>query len=91
MNKKIKGVIVTRSKKAKSEMPINNISEMLELPILGVIPEDKRFQNSLALKEALLHSFPGSKPAIEYKKIAAKLIGNYDYNEKPKLFERFFR
>ncbi len=90
MGKKILGVIVARAKGRKTEMPISNIQEMLELPILGVIPEDKRFQSSLVMKDALIHLHPKSKPAIEYKKIAAKLIGKNDYAEKPNFFERFF-
>ena len=33
-------------------MPVANIAEMLELPIIGVIPEDERVQEALSLKDA---------------------------------------
>lgn len=90
MKKKVLGVIVTKVKKGKSEMPISNIQEMLELPILGVIPEDKKFQAALMSKEALLHAFPKSKAAQEYKKIAAKIIGKNDFKEDSSFFSKIF-
>lgn len=86
MGKKIKGVIVTRVRNAKSEMPIDNIKEMLELPILGVIPEDESVQEALALKDALVHTHPRSQAARAYKRIAAKLAG-VNYKEKSWLAE----
>jgi len=90
LGKKVMGVIVTRVRYSKTEMPLSNISEMLELPIIGIIPEDDRVQSSLMMKEALVHSYPRSRAAIEYKRIAANIIGKTDYHEKPKFFERFF-
>ena len=78
LGRKVVGVIVTRVSGAKTEMPIENISEMLELPILGVVPEDRRIQQSLVMKDAIVHTFPKSRVAQEYKKIAAKLI-NKEY------------
>ncbi len=81
MRKKIIGVIVTRVQNTKTEMPISNISEMLELPIIGIIPEDQKIKQSLVMKDSIVHTFPKSKAAIEYKKTAARLIGNNDYHE----------
>ncbi|MEM4259334.1 MAG: cell division ATPase MinD [Candidatus Pacearchaeota archaeon] len=81
MGKKIKGVIVTRVKGSKYEMPVTNIKEMLELPILGVIPEDAKVQEALLMKDALMHTHPNSKAAKAYKKIAAKIAG-ISYKEK---------
>ncbi|MBU0466222.1 MAG: cell division ATPase MinD [Nanoarchaeota archaeon] len=90
LGKSVKGVIVTRVKKnSKTQMPISNIAEMLELPILGVIPEDERIQQSLVMKDALVHTHPKSKPALAYKKIAAKLV-NMEFNEKPSFFDKLF-
>lgn len=90
MNKKVLGVIVTKVKKSKSEMPISNVQEMLEIPILGVIPDDKKFQSALAMKEALIHAYPKSKAAQEYKRIAAKLIGKNDFKKNIGFFNKIF-
>ena len=76
LNKDVKGVIITRHRKSKIEMPIENIQDMLELPILGIIPEDKNVQKSLYLKDAVLHTHPKSKASRAYKEIAERLLGS---------------
>lgn len=90
MGKKVRGVIVTRVKNSKTEMPISNLKDMLEMPILGIIPEEKRVQSALIMKEALVHAYPKCKASISYKKIAAKLIGRDNYQEKTGFFSRLF-
>ncbi|MBI2452030.1 AAA family ATPase [Candidatus Pacearchaeota archaeon] len=91
LGKPVSGIIVTRVTGSKTEMPISNISEMLELPILGVIPEDKRIKSSLVNKDAVVHTHPKCRSARNYKKIAAKLIGNNNYHEKISFFDFLLR
>ncbi len=88
LGKDILGVIVTRVRGRKTEMPLTNIREMLDLPILGVIPEDKHMQQALVSKNAIFHVYPNSKAARAYKRIAARIAGvSYD---EPGIFARFF-
>lgn len=82
LGKEVKGIIVTRVKNNKTEMPIENIKDMLELPILGIIPEDDRVQLSVVMKDALIHTHPKSKASRAYKKVAANISGNSNYQEK---------
>lgn len=89
LGKPITGVIVTKFKGSKHEMKLSNISEMLELPILGVIPEDEKVSAALVAKDALVHVYPYSKSARAYKRVAAKLIG-HDYREEAGFFGRLF-
>lgn len=86
--KEVKGVIVTRVKGRNSEMSISNIRDILEVPILGVIPEDRNMQTALSKKDAIVHTNPNSGASIAYKKIAAK-IANVRYSE-PGMFARMF-
>ena len=86
MGKNVMGVVVTRVRRVKTEMPLANIRDMLDVQILGVIPEDDRMQTALVEKDAILHTHPRSKAAIAYKKIAAKITG-VDYKE-PNLLSR---
>ena len=74
MGKHVKGVIITRVKGNKYEMNLKNIQEMLELPILGVVPEDPSVSEALADRNAVFINNPRSKAARSYKKIAAKLL-----------------
>lgn len=90
LGKSVKGVIVTRVRNVKTEMPISNVRDMLELPILGVVPEDKNMQNALVLKDALVHTHPKSRAARAYRMIAARLMGNMSYREPLSLWEKVF-
>jgi septum site-determining protein MinD len=89
LKKEVKGVIVTRVKGSKTEMPIQNVKDMLELPILGIVPEDERVPISVVKKDALMHTHPRCGAAKAYRKIAAKLIGKERYRE-PGFFARLF-
>lgn len=90
LGKEVRGVIVTRVRGEKAEMPIANIKDMLELPILGVIPEDRNVPKSVVMKDALVHTHPKSRAARAYKRLAAKLIGKNDYKEKYSFWEMLF-
>lgn len=88
LGKEVKGVIINRVRKRRTEMPIENVEDMLELPILGIVPEDGKVQVALTMKDALIHTHPNSKAAIAYKKVAAQLAG-IPY-EKPSFLGRLF-
>lgn len=89
LGKKIIGVVITRVNANKSQMPISNINDMLELPIIGIVPEDKNISKSLVMKNALIHTHPRSKASRAYKKLALKLIGKNSYDEQS-WWERLF-
>lgn len=75
MNKLVRGVIITRVQKDGLDMPLKNLKDMLELPILGIVPEDKAIRKSLVMKNSVLHTHPNSKAAQAYREIAAKILG----------------
>lgn len=88
LGKKVKGVIITRVSGNQHEMSIGNVKEMLDLPILGVVPEDKKVLASLRHKDAVIHMYPYTKSALAYKKIAAKIAGvNY---RDPSFWKKMF-
>ena len=75
MGKAVTGVIVTRKSGDKSEMLLDDIEEMLETRILGVVPEDSKVKEAAAAKDILVRSHSRSKAARAYKELAAKLLG----------------
>lgn len=93
LKKTITGVIVTRVKKNKFELQPETVKDMLEIPILGMVPEDKTIQMALGAKDAVVHIFPKSKPARAYKEIVAKLLElEYDSNkDRPSFWNRIRR
>ena len=93
MKKPVLGVIITRVKKNDIEMQPETVKEMLEVPILGMVPEDISIQKSLNLKDAVVHSYPKSKASRAYKEIASKLLDvEYDSNkDRESFWKRLFR
>lgn len=90
LGKQVKGVIITRVKKDGLDMPFNNVKEMLELPILGIIPEDSKVRHSHVLKDAVFHTHPKSQSARAYKEIAMKITGKNYPRDRVSLWRRLF-
>jgi septum site-determining protein MinD len=93
MNKTVMGVIVTRVRKDDIEMSPENVRDMLEVPILGMVPEDDYVRRALNKKDAIIHVYPKSKSARAYKEIAAKMLDvEYDSRkDAPTIWEILFK
>ncbi len=88
----IKGIIINKKRGKKFELSTEDIEETTGLPVLAVLPEDIKVLEALAeTKPAVLHS-PKRDISIEYKKLAAFMIGEEykDNRLKAKLKEFFF-
>lgn len=81
MKKTVLGVIVTRVRKDKIEMSPESVKDMLETPVLGMIPEDITVKKALNKKDAVIHTHPHSNASRAYKEIAARIV-SVDYNSK---------
>ena len=88
LNKDIKGLIVNRVAGKRTEMPIKNIKEMLEIPILGIIPEDSCVQRALLKRDAVMHVYPKSRASRAYMNISAKLVGRKINSNHEGIFSR---
>ncbi len=92
-NKSVIGVIITRVKKNDIEMQPETVKEMLEVPILGMVPEDISVSKALNRKDAVIHTHPKSNASRAYKEIAAKLL-DVEYNsdkDKEKMIRRLLQ
>jgi len=74
-DKKVTGVIITRQEGKKWEMPLDSIKDMLEVPILGIVPEDDSVKISQQLKSAVVTTHPRSSSARAYQKISRRILG----------------
>jgi len=75
INKPIKGVIITRYSGSKYEMSFSNIRDMLESPIIGVIPEDEAVKASQVMKNAVVFTHPRSRATFAYVKATKRILG----------------
>jgi len=93
MKKPVMGVIVTRVRKDNIEMTPETVKDMLETPILGMIPEDMNIKRSLNQKDAIIHTHPYSNASKAYKEIAARIVKeDYDSNkDRPPFWRRIFK
>lgn len=88
LKKNVIGVLVTRVRGDNKEMKLREISNLLEKPIIGVIPEDDHVRESVMIRDAVVHTKPRSHASRNYKKTAAKMI-DFAYKE-PNFFARLF-
>jgi septum site-determining protein MinD len=88
-NKEIKGIIINRVTNSKFEMPMSSIKEMLEKPIIGIIPEDDSVKKSIIMKDAVFHTHPRSPVSKAYKNIALRILGEKP-TEKRSFWDRLF-
>jgi len=81
MKKEVIGTVITRHTGESHEMDIPTIKDMLEVPILGIIPEDKAVKESQKIKNAVVYTHPKSKAAKSYNKTAKRILGPEYYKE----------
>ena len=75
-------------------MSLSNIKDMLEVPIIGIIPEDDSIKESQVLKNAVIHTHPKSLASKHYILTSKRVLGENIKLEVPKksgAFSRFFR
>ena len=75
MKKNVLGVVITRMKNAPWELSPEEVEMMCEVPVIGIVPEDWNVNKSIFDKVPGVAQSPYSQSAIEYKKLAARLIG----------------
>ncbi len=73
---KIVGVVVNRVRGRSHEMTVADIRDMLEVPVIGIVPEDISVPRSIAEKTPVVHYNPRSPAAREFKRLAASISGD---------------
>lgn len=85
MRKQILGVVLTRFNNDGMDMRVKEIENLLEYPVLGIIPEDKNVRKANFKGKPLLMKYPESEASLAYKELAAKILGKRleDYMTPP--------
>lgn len=69
------GVIVNRRHNDVTELSLYDVRQLLEVPILGYIPDDIHVRKSLKISHPVVFLYPDAPSSVGYKKIAAHLLG----------------
>lgn len=71
---KTAGVVVSRAYGEETDIPKGEIEEMLEVPVLGVIPEDPEVQRASAFEEPVVIRSPDSSSGKALRELASELF-----------------
>jgi len=88
-NKKILGVVINRKTNKSHELTAKEIENVLSIPVLVEIPEDKTVHQSIAAKKPLLEYEPNSPAAFEIRRLAYYLAGRDFPFERTQIKQRF--
>jgi septum site-determining protein MinD len=72
---RILGVVVNRIKGLKHELSLNEIKSILEVPIIGAVPEDIAVPKSIAKRIPVVRHKPKSRASVEFQRLAARIVG----------------
>jgi septum site-determining protein MinD len=73
--KKVLGTVVNRIKGKRHELTRKEIENVVGLPVLAEIPEDKNVSKSIASKRPIVDLEPNSPAAVEIRRLAHVLCG----------------
>ncbi len=86
----IKGIIVNKSRNKKFELNPKDIEDAAGVPVIGVVPDDVRVLEALSQMTPASIKDPKRDVAVEYKKLAASLVGEkYVDNRLKSRIKRF--
>ena len=68
-------VMISPSGMLKGGAALHYIKDMLEAPLLGIIPEAEQVKESQVLKNAVIHTHPKSRVAKTYHTTSRRLLG----------------
>lgn len=71
----ISGIILNKVKGKKYELSLESIQDSTKVPIVSVLNDDEKLLEALAQNKPLTHLRPNNDVAVEYKKLAAALMG----------------
>jgi len=86
--KEVIGALVNRHK-GKLEMKIDKIEGILEIPVIGIVPEDEHVKKALVRDNSVYHLYPNSKASKSYLKLAHYINGDTYYEEKKSILKDF--
>jgi|SRR3989344_849620 len=86
--KEVIGAVVNRQR-GKLEMKMSKIESLLEVPVVGIIPEDEYVKKALVKNDSVYNIYPNAKSSKAYKKLAHYITGNVFYEEKTNLLKDF--
>ncbi len=81
LHTKAPGIIINRASRERTDLSQREIESILELPVIGVIPEDIEVKRAVALGEAVVLRSPKAPAAKAFKKLVETLLKSKGKND----------
>lgn len=75
LGKKILGIVVTHVRKKSHDITLEEVQATLQAPIIGSIRYDENIHAAHAVRHPVVHTHHETAATVDYKKLAANLIG----------------
>jgi len=75
LGKNVLGIVLNRVKGDHTELSIDNVETITDTRVIGVIHENQDIREALKQRQPVVYSHPDSKVSIQFRKLAANLIG----------------
>ncbi|PIO00623.1 septum site-determining protein MinD [archaeon CG10_big_fil_rev_8_21_14_0_10_43_11] len=77
------GIVINKYQGKNYELTEENIEEFTELPVVAIIPDDEKVKRAIMEQTPITISEPNAKTSMEFKKLAARVVGKeYVYIEE---------
>ncbi len=85
-NTNVMGVVLNRIRRARTELTDDEIKSILELPILGKVPEDPLIPQSIHKKIPVVNHKSGSPSSLAIKRFGSNIVGE-EFRESGGIFQ----
>ncbi len=72
----VSGIIINKARGKRYELSLDDIQEATKMPVVSVLYDNSKIIEALSRNNPIAAVFPLSDAAVEYKKLAAALIGD---------------
>ena len=73
--KTVLGVVLNKAREDNIEMPVKDIEDMLEMPVIGIVPEHDDVRKAQKERHPVVFLKPDSAASVGFRNLAAKIIG----------------
>ncbi|MBW2993315.1 cell division ATPase MinD [Candidatus Woesearchaeota archaeon] len=81
--KTVIGVVLNKARKDNIEMSVEDVESMLDMPVIGIIPEHDDVRKAQKERHPVVFLKPDSNASVGFRNLAAKIIG-----EEPEAINR---
>lgn len=88
LNKKVLGVVVNKVNYSLPQLPVEEIENIVEAPVIGTVAEDRAVHEAFAYNQPVVHLRPHARASSDLMNIASKIVGENQTIKANTFFDR---